>query len=213
MATVPAVIEVFADVACPFTHVGLRRLVERRAEAGRSDVALWVRSWPLELVNGAPLDPDFIAEEVVELRHQVAPELFGGFQVEHFPATSLPALALSAAAYERGLDVGEAVSLEVRDLLFEQGIDIADVAVLSGVAARHGLDFDPDDPDVVLADRAEGERRGVIGSPHYFTGDGGFFCPALEVGRDDEGHLRVLPDPARFDAFVAACFAEPARPG
>ena len=29
------VIEVFADVTCPFTHVGLRRFVERRGELGR----------------------------------------------------------------------------------------------------------------------------------------------------------------------------------
>ncbi len=209
----PTVIEVFADVACPFTHVGLRRLVDRRAEVGRADVALWVRSWPLELVNGTPLDPAFVAEEVAELRHQVVPDLFGGFRVEHFPATSLPALTLSAAAYAEGLDVGEQVSLEVRDLLFEQGVDIADRAVLAAVADRHGLVFDPDDLTVVLEDRSEGERLGVIGSPHYFTPDGGFFCPALEVGRDDEGHLQVLPDPVRFDAFITACLAEPAKPG
>ena len=28
------VIEVFADIACPFTHVGLRRLVDRRRTLG-----------------------------------------------------------------------------------------------------------------------------------------------------------------------------------
>ena len=56
------VIEVFADVACPFTHIGLRRLVEQRAALGRDDVTLLVRAWPLELVNGKPLDPAFIYE-------------------------------------------------------------------------------------------------------------------------------------------------------
>ena len=34
---VPHSIEVFADVLCPFTHVGLRRLVARRTELGRDD--------------------------------------------------------------------------------------------------------------------------------------------------------------------------------
>ena len=156
-------------------------------------MVLWVRSWPLELVNGAPLDPTFVAEEVAELRDQVAPELFEGFRVERFPATSLPALALSAAAYAAGLDVGERVSLELRDLLFEQGVDIADRAVLAAVAERHGLVFDPDDIAAVLEDRAEGDRREVIGSPHYFTPDGGFFCPALEVGRDDRAICGSCP--------------------
>ena len=51
-------LEVFADVCCPFTHVGLRRIVRRRAELGRDDVVLVVRAWPLELVNGVPLDPE-----------------------------------------------------------------------------------------------------------------------------------------------------------
>src|SRR3954464_13451066 len=50
----PVRIEVFADVACPFTHVGLCRLVARRRESN-SDAVLWVRAWPLELVNGEPL--------------------------------------------------------------------------------------------------------------------------------------------------------------
>ena len=68
-----ALVEVFADVACPFTHVGLRRLVARRAALGRDDVVLRVRAWPLELVNGRPLAADAVAEEVVELTASVAP--------------------------------------------------------------------------------------------------------------------------------------------
>src|SRR5206468_3084962 len=50
-----AVIEVFADVRCPFTHVGLTRFVARRHELGRREPRLRVRAWPLELVNGEPL--------------------------------------------------------------------------------------------------------------------------------------------------------------
>ncbi len=55
--TTSPIIEVFADIWCPFAHVGLRAIDEQRAQAGRGDVAIWVRAWPLELVNGAPLDP------------------------------------------------------------------------------------------------------------------------------------------------------------
>jgi hypothetical protein len=47
------VVEVFADVSCPFAHVGLRRLVEQRDKLARDDIVLRVRAWPLELVNGS----------------------------------------------------------------------------------------------------------------------------------------------------------------
>jgi len=200
-----SVIEVFADVGCPFTHLGLLRFVERRSELGRDDVQLWVRGWPLEIVNGAPLDPHFIAEEVADLRRQVAPRSFVGFRETSFPATSLPALALAVAAYEEDLATGERVSLALRDLLFEQGEDVADPEVLDALAAQHGLVVDLDDTSQVLADHAEGVERGVIGSPHFFTPTGGFFCPALDVQRDQDGHLRITADPDGFDRFIASC--------
>lgn len=201
------VIEVFADVGCPFTHVGLRRFVERRDELGRDDVRLRVRSWPLEVVNGQPLDPTFIAEEVDDLRDQLGPELFTGFDGSAFPATSLPAMTLAAVGYDMDVTTGERLSLELRDLLFEQNVDVADPDVLEALAARHGIQVDLSDHRRVLADHAEGVERGVIGSPHFFTPAGGFFCPSLDVHRDDDGHLRITADPDAFDRFIAACLA------
>ena len=158
-------IEVFADVACPFTHVGLRRLVERRGELGRTDVRLRVRAWPLEVVNGEPLDPAFIEEEVDDIRAQVAPDLFTGFRRDAFPASTLPALALTHAAYATADEVGERVALRLRELLFEEGTDVADPDVLAAVAAEAGVSGPVDDTGPVLADHAEGVARGVIGSP------------------------------------------------
>jgi predicted DsbA family dithiol-disulfide isomerase len=200
------VIEVFADVGCPFTHVGLRRFVEQRAELGRDDVVLHVRAWPLEIVNGRPLDPHFIAEEVDDIRAQIAPELFEGFAESTFPATSLPALTLAAAAYAGDLVVGERVSLELRDLLFEQGVDIGRADVLERLADDHGIDVDLADSDRVLAEHASGVDRSVVGSPHFFTPAGGFFCPALDVHRDAAGHLRITADVDGFDRFITGCF-------
>jgi predicted DsbA family dithiol-disulfide isomerase len=201
------VIEVFADVACPFTHVGLRRFVDQRSELGRHDVTLLVRAWPLEIVNGEPLDPHFIAEEIDDIRQQIAPGLFHGFTEASFPATSLPALTLAAAAYDKDLSTGEQVSLALRDLLFEQGTDVSDVEVLGRLAAQHGVEVDLTDPRRVVEDHTDGVARGVIGSPHFFTPAGGFFCPALDVHRDSGGHLRITADAAGFDRFVAGCFA------
>jgi predicted DsbA family dithiol-disulfide isomerase len=201
------IIEVFADVACPFTHLGLRRLVERRAAAGRDDVRLMVRAWPLEIVNGHPLDPHLIEEEVADIRAQVAPDLFAGFREDAFPHSSIPAMALTEAGYRADPATGERIALRLRDLLFEEGVDVADRAVLATIAAEHGVDAPFDDPEPVLADHAEGMTRGVIGSPHFFIGDGGsFFCPSLEVSRDAEGALHVAVDAAGLDAFLTTCF-------
>ncbi len=201
-----ATIEVFAEVGCPFTHVGLRRLIDYRAAAGREDVRFRVRAWPLELVNGTPLDAAFIAEEVEEIRPQVAPDLFSGFSAAAFPTTSLPAMALESAAYATDPVIGERVSVELRDRLFERGDDISSPAVLADIAAAHGVTYDPDDVSAPQRDHLEGVERGVIGSPHFFTPSGSFFCPALDVSRNAEGHLVVTADPDGFDSFLASCF-------
>jgi hypothetical protein len=94
------IIEVYADVWCPFAHVGLRCVVERRASMNREDIHLNVRAWPLELVNRSPLDPDITARHVQELRSQVAPDLFRRFNPENFPQTTLPSLALAQSLQE-----------------------------------------------------------------------------------------------------------------
>lgn len=197
-------VEVFADVWCPFTHVGLRRFVAARRE-GRAAGTLRVRAWPLELLNGRPLDPDSVAEEIDAIRAAVDADAFAGFDRDRFPTTTLPALRLTAIADRAGVEVGEAVALELRHRLFEGGEDVSDVAVLGAVADAHGLDAgDPVVDGAVEADLAEGRERGVIGSPHFFTPGGGYFCPALDVRRV-EGHLRVTADPEGFDRFLASC--------
>lgn len=200
------VVEVFADIVCPFTHVGLRRFVQRRDEEGRTDVSLLVRAWPLEIVNGQPLDPAATVDKVAALRDQVAPDLFAGFDEHTFPRTSMPALALAHAAYRVGLGPGEAVSLALRDALFEHGADLTDPAVLRQIADDHGVQVERVDEDAVLRDHAEGVERGVIGSPHFFTAAGDFFCPSLDIEHDAEGHLQISLDVERLDGFLAACF-------
>ena len=122
--------EVFADIWCPFAHVGLQTIHAQRARTGRTDVAIWVRAWPLELVNGAPLDPSVTAEHANELREQVAPNLFRHLDVNRFPSSTLDALALANRAYRTDLQVGERVSFALRDALFEEGRDISDQGTL-----------------------------------------------------------------------------------
>jgi predicted DsbA family dithiol-disulfide isomerase len=200
------VVEVFADLWCPFTHVGLRRLVEARATRERPDVGIRVRPWPLELVNGEPLAASFVQGEVETLRESVAPDLFQGFRPDRFPTSTLAGLHLTEAAYRSSLDDGEQVALELRDLLFERGENIADPSVLARVAAQHGLHPEaPVGDDPVEAALAEGRDRGVVGSPHFFVGSEGWFCPALDVQLKD-GHLVIRSDPDAFSAFLDRCF-------
>jgi predicted DsbA family dithiol-disulfide isomerase len=200
-------IEVFADVRCPFTHVGLRRLVARRCELGRDEPHLWIRAWPLELVNGKPLDADLIVAEAEALRGQVTPELFAGITPSTFGSTSLPVLALANAAYGVSMATGEAVSLALRDAVFEAGLDVGSPEVLSAIAARCGIPPVTDgDRAQVRADWSEGQERGVIGSPHFFVGGRGFFCPSLEI-RHEGGRFDVRFDDAALDDFLATVFA------
>lgn len=202
-----AVIEVYADIWCPFTHVGLRSVVRRREQLGRDDVIVRVLSWPLELVNGTPLDPMITADHVDDLRAQVAPDLFAGFDPEHFPRTTLPALAVAAAANRQDGRIGEAVSLALREALFERGLDVSQSDVLADVASAHGIaSIDVEDDEAVQREWHEGESRGVKGSPHFFYGDINVFCPSLDISTDEEGHLRLRRNIELLNVFLADCF-------
>lgn len=204
-------VEVFADVLCPFTHVGLHTLIDRRSERGLTEPRLRIRAWPLELINGKPLDPDHIAAEIVALRGSVRPDLFKGFSVETFPKTSMAAFALTAAADRTGDPVLiEDVGMALRDAVFEQGRDIGRPEVVQTVAARFGLaPLDADATEAaVRADWDEGKQRGVVGSPHFFTPDGGgWFCPGLAISRDDVGNFLVAWKEGS-EAFVDSVFSE-----
>jgi predicted DsbA family dithiol-disulfide isomerase len=205
-------VEVFADVSCPFTHVVIQRWLARRADAGR-DVGWVGKAWPLELVNDAPPDGSLVADEIDALHRQIpsTSALFAGFRADRFPSTTLPAMRLTSAAYERSDAVGEAVALELRDRLFERGEDVADPDVLAAVARAHGLDPAPatDEPspadDPVRAEWSEGQRRGVQGSPHFFAGDLDAFCPSLQVDHDGD-RLRIEDVPGDLDPLVRASF-------
>jgi len=205
------VVEVFADVVCPFAHVGLRRFVGRRAELGLEAPVLRVRAWPLELVNARPFDAQQVAQHVAELRDTVAADLFTRFTPLAVPSTSLPAFALAAQAYATGDRAGEAVSLALRAALFDEGRNVADPDVLAEIAARFGLGETSVAPQHAYeTDYAEGRRRGVQGSPHFYVGDRDFFCPALRIDRRDD-ELTIIPRPERIDALLDECF--PLREG
>jgi len=208
--TTTPVIEVFADIWCPFAHVGLRAIEEQRARIGRNDVAIRVRAWPLELVNGVPLDPAITWEHANDLREQVAPELFQHVDVDRFPISTLGALAFANRAYRTNLQIGERVSFALRDALFEEGRDISDRTVLEHLAHDLGVVM-PDESDRadVVADWHEGERRGVLGSPHFFCGNESVFCPSLNITMDPDEGVSIVRDVSRLTGFLERCLAQP----
>jgi predicted DsbA family dithiol-disulfide isomerase len=199
----PAVVA-FADVLCPFTHVVLRQFVRRRDELGLAQ-PVRVRAWPLERVNGEPVSVDHVVSEIAALREQMTPSSFAGFRPEAFPATAMPALELAAAAYAVGDATGERMSLALRDALFEDGRDVSDPSVLRALAADQDMDLPTLGAyrDSVEEDLAEGRRRGVEGSPHFFVGEHDSFAPGIQVEETD-GEMRIRFDPARFEELVSA---------
>jgi predicted DsbA family dithiol-disulfide isomerase len=194
-------IEVFADITCPFTHVGLKQVVRHVAEMD-DPIDIVVRAWPLEWVNGAPLAADAVAVKAQALDQQLGVHDFSGLRTDRWPATTIPALNLAASAYERDAATGLVVSLELRAALFEHGVDIADHDALGLIAAAHDLARPGTEAsDAVQRDYDDGKTRGVQGSPHFFVGTDAFFCPALDLGHDSQGHLT-----ARFDSAMLAQF-------
>jgi predicted DsbA family dithiol-disulfide isomerase len=200
-------IEVYADIVCPFTHVGLRRLVAARDARG-SHAPIRVRSWPLEWVNGAPVAADLVAAEITALRTAVAPDLFGGFDPARFPRTTIPALGLAVAAYRLGDVVGEEVSLRLRHALFEEGRDLTDPEELRAIGLESGVEplAGPPAEAAVRSDWERGRARNVQGSPHFFVGERDWFCPSLRI-RHEGSAFDVSVDRDALDDFYATAFA------
>ena len=205
----PARLEVFADISCPFTHVGLKRVVhELAASDGQVDIV--VRAWPLEWVNGAPLEAPAVSAKIAALKKQLATDVFANFSEDTWPTTTIPALNLAAAAFDVDHPTGLAMSLALRDALFEQGRNLGDADVLSSIASEFTLGAPSAEAHArVLADYQDGQRRGVRGSPDFWLGEEEFFCPALRLGHDDDG-LTAAFDTEGFGDFMDHVWASTA---
>ena len=122
-------IEVFADIACPFTHVGLTRFVQHRDRAGRSESPPEASSLaPGARRTGSPRPAGGGGEGGATCVPRRSSDL-RGFDPPAFPASTLPALRLVASGYRQSSAVGERVSLHLRALLFDHGVDITDPAL------------------------------------------------------------------------------------
>ena len=200
-------IEVFADIWCPFTHVGLRMVDSHRKKMGRKDVAIVVKSWPLEWVNGSPMDPEKTEANCTALRQQVASDAFANVDFGTFPKSTLDALTLVSQAYDVSFELGEKASFTIRDAMFERGEDISNAVMLQGIAEMIGLGYLPDhEHRSVKKDWEDGKSRGVQGSPHFFHGEVSVFCPSLQISRTEDHGLSIQADTARLQEFLQDLF-------
>ena len=136
-----------------------------------------------------------VAREIDALRAQVAPDTFAGFDAATFPRTSIPAFGLAAAAYAVDDLTGEVMSLALRDALFERGRTSLTMTYSGRSDSRSASSYSPVRwPSPRYGPIGNGARRGgVQGSPHFFVGDRGWFCPSLDISHDG----------GRFDIQVA----------
>lgn len=196
-------VEVFAEITCPFAYVGLRHVADHVAMLDEP-VDVIVRAWPLEWVNGTGLAFDGVETKAAALRAQLGVDVFNGLAADSWPSTTIPALTLAAAGYAVDAATGLAVSTDLRNAVFERGVDISDVDALTHIAVVHGVEFDPGDDRAVRADYGDGQARAVNGSPHYFVAANDFFCPALDLGHDADDHLTARFDPDGLARFLAS---------
>jgi len=88
-------VEVFADNSCPFTHGGLKRVVQHvRALSEPAEVI--VRAWPLGWVNGAPLDVDAMLVKAAALADRLGLDDFVGLRADAWPTSTIPTHDLPA---------------------------------------------------------------------------------------------------------------------
>ena len=200
-------IEIFADLWCPFAYVGIRRVFQYRDELGQNDVPIIVRSWPLELVNDAPMAQAKALGNCDALREQIASDIFANHELNNFPVTTLDGLTLISQAYEQNIVAGEKASVVLREAIFELGHDVANGVILQEIAASLGISYTPDSGYVsVRRDWEEGKARGVVGSPHFLNGSVGVFCPSLQLTRTEDSGLIIHSNAEKLAAFLTTCF-------
>ena len=88
-------VEVYVDITCPFTHVGLKRVVQHVSETSEPAEVV-VRAWPLEWVNGAPLDIGAVLVKAAALTDQLGVDDFVGLRADAWPTSTIPTHDLPA---------------------------------------------------------------------------------------------------------------------
>ncbi len=202
-------IVVYSDIACPWAHIAVHRLLRERRQLGLDgEVALDHRAFPLELVNRRPT-PKHLLDVEIPVCAGLEPD--AGWDRSPspwaYPVSTLPALEAVQAAKAQSAAASEALDRAMRRAMFAdwrclsvfgEVLDVAETVdgidvdalwdeIRSGrprADVFHQFDFVSDDriagsPTLVLADGSSHHNPGI--EIHWTDGPGS----DLIVDRDD----------------------------
>lgn len=178
-----------ADLACPWCHIGLRRL--DRARAMRPERPVRVRWWPFLLNPYLPPEGmdrgeyvrakfggDLAARRVYERLAEAGREDGIAFAFERMPRTPNTVMAQRLVLWAQARGAEDALIERLFEALFVEGRDIGERDVLTELAGEAGLDREAARAflagDALADDIAhwhqQAERIGVRGVPVFIVG-------------------------------------------
>ena len=190
----PNTIVIYADIACPWSHLAVYRLHAARSKLDYDDRVLFdIRSFPLELFNNQPTQKINLDAEIPVLGG-LDPE--AGWQMwerpeSEYPGTTLPALEAVQAAKEQGLRASEQLDRRLRVGFFGESRVISlrnEILDLAGDCEAVDVDVLADAFDsgrarsAVMEQKKIAEGDEVRGSSHLFLPDGtDEYNPGIEM--------------------------------
>lgn len=227
MQVPPGTIVIWSDIACPWAHTAVYRLLEarRRLELD-AEVVLEHLAYPLELFDERGTDMRLLEAEIPVL---AGAEPGAGWQRWagqdwEWPVTTLPALEAVRAAHLQGAAAAERLDRALRLAFFGQSRRISLRHVIIEVAREcEGLDVDSlieaiDDGTArrrVIDESRLAAASSVLGSPHLFLPDGtDVHNPGLRVswiGSEESGYPVIEEnDPSVFEDLLRRSAGEAA---
>ena len=144
---------------------------------------------PIEAFAGIP---NKLAYEMLEIRRFVQKHQLDRYTFNpHFPVNTLGIMRGAVAAQH--LACFEPYAAAMFAGMWEEGLNLADPAVIATVLSRHGLDAKalmeatqtPEVKNTLMANTQQAFERGAFGAPTFFVGDDIFF------GKDRLGEVEA----------------------
>jgi len=214
----PGTVVVFSDIACPWAHIAVHRLHERREALGLVEKVVFDhRAFPLEVVNRAGTSKPFLEVEIEVLQGLEPAAGWQRWRGEPWtwPVTMLLALEAVQAAKMQGHEAAEALDLALRKAFFGASRCISLRHVILQVAksvpqldvGRVQKDLDSGTARSSVLQDYESAGEAVRGSPHFFLPDGtDSFNPGMEShwdGKPGQGTLVIdRNDAAVYDDLL-----------
>jgi predicted DsbA family dithiol-disulfide isomerase len=202
----PHGIVVYSDIACPWAHIAVHRLLRERRRLGLDrEVIVDHRAFPLELVNREPTPKDLLDVEI-EVCADLEPE--AGWDRHpppwKYPVSTLPALEAVQAAKAQGASVSEDVDHAMRHAMFAEWRCLSVFGEVLDVAAT----VETVDVDELWSEIRSGRPRSdvfdqfdlsstgrIAGSPTFVLPDGsGHHNPGIEMRWSDGPGSELIID-------------------